>query len=194
MAETESPPIRKPPAYQEYAADVLANQTWRMMSLAERGLWSTLRMECWVNGKVPSDPSKLARLLNIPADEIASALTPLVLQFFDQIDDWLICPELENYRHELVARKRRISEGGRRGGETTQQRIKLAQVNKEAPLEATLEAPLEASFKPLRRRELIRGAVSGREKISLTTEQEEWAKKYDEAPEASEIQYGGHRG
>lgn len=147
-------------------------------------------MECWVNVKVPSDPSKLARLLNIPVDEIASALTPLVLQFFDQLDGWLICPELENYRQELDARKRRIAEGGRKGGETTQHRIKLAQVIKEA----TLEAPLEASLKPLRRGELIRGAVKGKEKNLLTAEQEEWAKDFDEAPEASEIQYGGHRG
>jgi len=56
--------LRPAPAYQEYAADLLADQRYRLMTLAERGLWDTLRKECWVNNKVPSSLPVLAKLLS----------------------------------------------------------------------------------------------------------------------------------
>lgn len=34
------------PAYLEYASDILSNVNYRLMSLAERGLWDTMRKEC----------------------------------------------------------------------------------------------------------------------------------------------------
>ncbi|MDD2775937.1 MAG: hypothetical protein PHU06_08275 [Gallionella sp.] len=34
---------REPPAYQEYAATMLANKNFRLMSLEERGLFFTMR-------------------------------------------------------------------------------------------------------------------------------------------------------
>ena len=46
---------RTPPAYQEYAASVIANGDYRVLSLAERGLLYTLKLECWVNHRVPKD-------------------------------------------------------------------------------------------------------------------------------------------
>lgn len=48
-----------PPAYQEYAADMLSNRHFRMMTLQQRGLLYTLRLECWVNGSVPCDLTSL---------------------------------------------------------------------------------------------------------------------------------------
>ena len=92
---------RDAPAYQEYAADVLANINWRLMSLAERGLWDTLRKECWVNRCVPNSPKALALLLNKPESEIAAALTPYVLAWFEEVDNYLTAPELEAYREKL---------------------------------------------------------------------------------------------
>ena len=54
---------RPAPAYQEYASDILANRSYRAMTLAERGLWDTIRKECWVNGSVSSSKPELAKYL-----------------------------------------------------------------------------------------------------------------------------------
>ena len=70
------------PAYLEYASDILSNVNYRLMSLAERGLWDTMRKECWVNHFVPSHASDMAKILHIPEVEIHENLTNRVLSFF----------------------------------------------------------------------------------------------------------------
>lgn len=107
---------RDAPAYQEFAASMIARVAYRQMSLAERGLLYTLRNECWVNRDMPSDPSKLARVLGQPADEVIAAL-PGVMEFFEVRGNVLICPELERYRAYLEARRARMSEGGKKSAE-----------------------------------------------------------------------------
>ena len=53
---------RPPPAFQEYASDTLANIEFRLLSLPERGLRATMRLECWVNVYVPANPQELAKI------------------------------------------------------------------------------------------------------------------------------------
>lgn len=97
------------PAYLEYAADLLANRQFRLMTFGERGLLSTMKYECWVNGSVPADPSKLARLLGEPPETMSQLLTPAVLDFFHEgfspDGQVLICPDLEQYRLKLTERR-----------------------------------------------------------------------------------------
>jgi len=107
---------RDAPAYQEFAASMMARLEYREMNLAERGLLYTLRNECWVNHRMPSEPARLARVLNVSVDDIRSLL-PAVMSFFEVQGDSLICPELENYRHYQDARRERMSEGGKRSAE-----------------------------------------------------------------------------
>lgn len=66
---------RKPPAFQEYAADILVNKHFRLMSLEERGLLFTLRLECWANITIPSNQEELAKYLGIGVDELSRAFT-----------------------------------------------------------------------------------------------------------------------
>ena len=54
---------KSPPAYQEYAANILASRWFRQLSYAQKGLLWTLRMECWVNGSLPLNTEKLSKLL-----------------------------------------------------------------------------------------------------------------------------------
>lgn len=108
---------RPPPAYQEYAASMLASMQFREASLEARGLLWTIRLECWVNERVPADPERLARYLGVPRD-----LKPLlaeVISFFEIERGCLICPDLEGYRDELDARWARQSAGGKAGAEKT---------------------------------------------------------------------------
>jgi uncharacterized protein YdaU (DUF1376 family) len=104
---------RQPPAYQEYAATMLADIKYRLMSLAERGLMDTMRRECWVNGGLPANPGPLAKILHYDQAEIEAAL-PAVMPFFAVERDLLVSPDLEHYRNHLAEARERQAAGGRR--------------------------------------------------------------------------------
>lgn len=166
--------LRPPPAYQEYASDMLANMQYRMMSLAERGLLDTMRKECWVNKQVPLNEDELARYLRVERSEIEAYLTSRVLSFFVDRAQFLICPELEQYREELLERHQKMAAGGQKGGETTQKQHKSS------------KATLEATIKPLSRDEMGGDEVGRNEKQSLgkgisTKEMNEWVGDYESA-------------
>lgn len=110
---------RKPPAYQEYAATILADRNFRLMTLAERGLLFSMRLECWQNINVPENSNELAKYLSYETDDINNALTERVKAFFSQKSGNFICPELEDYRKHLNDIKIRQSEGGKQGAKKT---------------------------------------------------------------------------
>lgn len=108
-----------PPAYQEYAANMLANATFRAASLSARGLLYQLRLECWANvGHVPSDATTLAKYLGLSFDEFSNGYAE-IRRFFHADDDKLTCPELDDYRAYLADIKKKQSDGGKRGASKT---------------------------------------------------------------------------
>ena len=109
---------REAPAYQEYAAQMMARIDYRVMSLSGRGLLYTLRNECWVNGCVPADAGRLAKVLGVALEEVASALDE-VRPFFVEKDGMLRSQELDDYRMHIDERRERQREGGRKGAEMT---------------------------------------------------------------------------
>jgi len=109
---------RDAPAYQEYAASVLADLRFRLLPLIARGLLYTMKMECWVNRRLPADPVSLAFILGLLEIEVAEAL-PAVLPFFAQADGYITCPELDDYRQHIEDRKQKQSTGGKAGAEIT---------------------------------------------------------------------------
>lgn len=161
-----------------------------MLSFNERGLLDTLRKECWVNKRVPSEPRDLAALLNKSVEEVLLALTPAVLSKFDLVDGFLISPELENYRQELQSRAERMSSGGRIGGKSTQDRARQARSIAESQPEATLKA--------LRRDEMKGVELKGK-KTALngcpSEEHREWIEDYDrtDSPDPRGIRYSYKR-
>lgn len=109
---------REAPAYQEYPATILAQINFRKMSLQDRGLFCTMRFECWVNMKLPASPEVLAKILGVPFQQVHESL-PAVMPYFKVVDDLLICPELEDYRTHLAERRIKQSEGGKLGSAKT---------------------------------------------------------------------------
>lgn len=109
---------RDAPAYQEYAASILARLHFRTMTLQDRGLLYTMRLECWVNVRLPNNHHDLAKVLGVPVSEVATSLVA-VMPFFNITDGFISSPELENYRAHLADRKQRQSEGGKRGSKIT---------------------------------------------------------------------------
>ena len=86
------------PAYQEYAPDMLSKREFKMMKFDERGLLYTLRLECWQNGQIPSNPEDLAAYLGKSKESVDAAFSQRVQSFFEIEDGFLISPDLERYR------------------------------------------------------------------------------------------------
>lgn len=143
---------RPAPAYQEYASDILANRSYRAMTLAQRGLWDTIRKECWVNGCVPSSIPELAKYLGLDLNEVTKLMDSKLMFWFKIINDDLRCPEIDSYRLKIENRRQSMSEGGRNGG-------KKSQENRRKKVEATLEGRV----KHLSRDELNRDELSWKE-------------------------------
>ena len=118
---------RKPPSYQEYAASILSNRTFRQMSLSSRGLVWSMRLECWENQSVPANPNNLARTLGYQYNDIVEALTTEALSFFVEKDGTYISQELEDYRNYLEERKAAQSKGGKKGAAMTNANKKSGQ-------------------------------------------------------------------
>lgn len=109
---------RDAPAFQEYAAAMLAKLPFRKMTLHERGLLYTMRLECWVNERLPANHADLAKVLGVPITEIAASLAA-VMPFFKGLADSIISPELEDYRAHLADRREKQSQGGKVGSAIT---------------------------------------------------------------------------
>ena len=143
---------RPAPAYQEYASDILANRSFRAMSLAERGLWDTIRKECWVNGSVPSSKTELAKYLGLDVNDVKELLTPTLMSWFNIKNDDITSPEMDAYRLKIENRRQSMSEGGRNGG-------KKSQENRRQKNGATIEGRV----KPLSRDESNREELNRKE-------------------------------
>lgn len=104
---------RDAPAYQEYAASMMAKLDYRTMTLSERGLLYTMRLECWVNDRLPADPSRLAKVLGCDVKEVAEAL-PALFAFFVEQDGFYSSPELDSYKLHLADGKKKMSDGGKK--------------------------------------------------------------------------------
>jgi len=132
--------LRGLPAYQEYASDMLADMEYRTMSVGERGLFYSMRLQCWVNKFIPENAKDLARVLSLNLEEVEANLAFKVLKYFKGNDDgMLFCPELEAYRQNQMIEREAKSQGGRRGGEMTQSRNRSGKGKLEGELDDELE-------------------------------------------------------
>jgi hypothetical protein len=170
---------REPPAFQEYAATMLARIEFRIMSLAGRGLLYTLRLECWHNGKASANPDVLARLYGSTREQMDAALRE-VQPFFASDGDWMRCPELDNYRRHLEERHERQSQGGRKGAELTNA------VRKPAPKAHRLAATPSGESRG-RRGSLVKPSPvqSSKDQINTASKEgqslDEWVAEHDAA-------------
>lgn len=112
--------LPKMPAYQEYPADILNNEIFMQLSMAQRGLLWTLRMYCWKNETIPAGYENLGRLTGISEKEASKLFDEKVSSFFQLTHDEksnnaevrMINTDLEAYRREkIIARKKRAESG-----------------------------------------------------------------------------------
>ena len=143
---------RDAPAYQEYAAAILAQLPFRTMTLQERGLLYTMKLECWVNVRLLHNDNDLAKVLGLPVAEVAGSIAA-VMPFFEVVNGFIISPELENYRTHLADRKDKQSHGGKRGSAITNGKLnrpaKAADVGVSSTSSSTSRLPRRGSVESL---------------------------------------------
>ena len=145
---------REAPAYQEYAASIMAKTEYRLMSLSARGLLMSMRFECWENRQLPSNPNQLAQLLHFDAAEV-EGLLPSVMSFFKVVKGHIICPELADYRKYIDHIHDSKSEGGKRGAEITNSRKRdNGEASDDAPYPSANPSPIPSGegrgFRPVK--------------------------------------------
>jgi hypothetical protein len=160
----------KAPAYQEYAANMLAELDFRAMSLQERGLLWTLRLELWVNRRLPANVLELAKVLGLEVAQLNSTLTDRVKRNLGEEQGFLICPSHEEYRKDQDARRRAQSSGGSRGGQKTQSRAKA--LREQGALKGNLEAPRLESHR-------LGSDTLSNEETSQRSEHEDWLRGFE---------------
>lgn len=112
--------LKKNPAYLEFPADILNNEIFMQMSMSQRGIYWTMRMYCWKNGTVPAAIPELAKLLRENTNSLYRLMGDgKIDKFFSYTEDLqrLFSPDLEAYRQELIERKNRRIENGRKAAE-----------------------------------------------------------------------------
>jgi len=160
--------MRPAPAFMEYASDMLVNTSG--MSLDERGLLISMRWRCWAHHEIPSTPELLAPLIGIAANQIQESLTAEVLGFFTptkERSDRLYCPELEDYRLGMLAKRESSRKNGAKGGRSTGERLS------KAPKRGAV-APPEMKEEKLNGNEASRAGLSREENL----ERREWLEDY----------------
>lgn len=165
-----------PPAYQTYAANILANFSFRQATLAQRGLANTIELECWVNGKIPFDVEKLAKVLGYAPSEIKSALSEAIrIGEFVVHDGFISSPKLDNYRVHLAERREKQVSGGGKGAAITNRRdIKLSSgYERKVSGESQVDSQVDS--------QVLSIAKSSTEKQNQTQSTDKWVSGYERA-------------
>ena len=163
---------RKAPAFQEYAASMLAKTEFRLMNLAERGIYYTMRLECWENKRVPSSPDDLGKYIGM---DISGAFTERVKSMFEEENGWLFCRELEDYRKHLEDRLAAQSKGGKKGAKITNTRFDSKSGETQVSRRDTSGSLVKlSSEKQNQVQSLENGIIS-----NLSKENKEWINDYD---------------
>ena len=131
--------LRNPPAYLEYAATTLSTREFKFMTMEERGLLFTIKLECWLNNSVPSNNEELAKYLGVTVEQINRALTRNVKCFLQNVGNSYECIDIEVYRHQLNQQREKQSKGGKKGAKITNRKRSESTTNSQPPQQDTNE-------------------------------------------------------
>lgn len=102
----------KPPAFQFYAADYLADEMVQLMTLEEEGVYIRLLAYCWREGSIPSDPVLAGRLCKGAGPDVVG---PVLQRFAPGELGRLVHPRLEQERQKNEDFRAKMAKAGKRG-------------------------------------------------------------------------------
>jgi len=103
------------PYFPFYVGDWLSSSAVQRMTLEEEGAYLRLLCYQWQDGHIPDDPGERARLLGV-SGEAQARLWRRLESCFEVIENGkLVNPRLATERRQVVRRKEKLSEAGRKG-------------------------------------------------------------------------------
>lgn len=115
-------PKRPPPAYLEYASDLIARREYRELSLEAKGFLWSMRNEWWVNGDFPVDTKRLAAYLGLPTEAVEKLL-PEIKAFYVTDGLNITFSDLSAYKLKLENQREKMSAGGKKNANTITKEI-----------------------------------------------------------------------
>jgi uncharacterized protein YdaU (DUF1376 family) len=103
------------PAFSLYPKDVLTDENVSAMTDEELGVYFRLLCHAWLEGSVPSDLTRMARILKRPLRTL-KRLWPAIAPCWDEADGRLTQRKLEAVRAQQVAFRNEQSRKGKLGG------------------------------------------------------------------------------
>lgn len=92
--------MNKPPAFQFYAADFLVDARVKLMSLEERGAYVTLLAHAWIEGRLPRELPRLAKLCDVSVADMERIWPAVAPCWAPAGSDSIINPRLEKERQK----------------------------------------------------------------------------------------------
>jgi uncharacterized protein YdaU (DUF1376 family) len=109
--------MTSPPAFQWYAKDWLSECITLGLSQEEKAAYADMMSVCWLEGTIPVDPARLARVLSLTPKQAAETWEAVKSRF--QVAGGLARHvKLEEQRARQVAWREKSSKGGKRSAES----------------------------------------------------------------------------
>jgi uncharacterized protein YdaU (DUF1376 family) len=135
----------KPPAFQFYAAEFLADENVVLMTNQELGCYIKLMAYCWREKSIPSDINKIAKLCGEPMAELMAKLWLAIGCCFVEVEgypDRLCHPRLikEYIKQQTFKTERSIS--GVKGAEARWARVRAEKENGKLSHSSAIKEPM----------------------------------------------------
>jgi uncharacterized protein YdaU (DUF1376 family) len=162
--------MRKP-AFQFYPADYLSSARVCMMTLEEEGAYMRLLCYCWIQGHLPADPEKLARLIGKGGSTTLATVVAAMFKKDPTNPERLIHDRLEEERVKQAEWAKKSSLGGKasaaarnqpKGGSTTLQPNKQGWLPNGANQKATLQSSSSSSSLELLDTSMVASGSAGK--------------------------------
>ena len=107
----------KSPAFQFYPRDFLSDEKQAVMTNAESGAYMRLLCHCWLEGSIPNDQDRLARLVGTSPEDFAGLWPNLEPCFQSNGNGRLVNPRIEVERKKQEHRRKQARKAGKRSAE-----------------------------------------------------------------------------
>lgn len=149
----------KAPAFQFYPKDFLSDEKQLSMSLAEAGAYIRLISVCWLDGSLPNEPKRLARLCGATSRQIAE-MWPAIGRCFQVAQDGrLIHPRLEIERLKQATFRQRQSDKGKASAASRSATERQPNVNRGStgpqPIEPKSNSPISYLQSPISEKKVL---------------------------------------
>lgn len=117
----------KSPAFQFYPKDWIADARVCELSLEEEGAYIRLLNHCWLEGSVPADPARCARIIGKGCSVETATTVQRLFNVCSTDTERLTHKRLDEEREKQKVRREQAAEAGRRSGEKRRNTANSAQ-------------------------------------------------------------------